>query len=581
MKQTYFTFFKNTPLIDFQNTIHFDSNRERDEFFLEGDHYTTLTDKKPFNFIRDQSTLVVDIPYHEFAGVNYATFLSDFEPNTRFYAYVVEYEYVNDNAVRVYLLIDSIMTYTQGAWLQQLPNLTITRQHLPRVEYDNRAWELKNNDDILKTSTKRYIHEEEVTFDNLVIVIQSSADLTGNFGTEDDPHIQTSEGVTFDHISSPLELYVVYQDDFADFMEALNPYPWIAQNITSMQLIPEDFIENRFDKTSTWSTFDFDELYRLRDGLSSINSYTEEHFSPLNKTMSELYDLFNLDEDEDKHLLRSEYTTTEFYTYNGQQLLLDNGLLNPRIGIKLNVEQVIGFSNEVHMYPVGYQTDELMEGNDRKGGFLNNSISFDHFDDIPMLIDNYSLALANNANQRELAESRQPTNRIQNVMDDDASMKDRFYDAASLVSGFSMSSMFGKFSNEHKFYQDQQAEFADLALSTPTITNQTHGNSLQIANGFFGLTEKFSAPTENEWDEIKKYYKLFGYHVNENGSRLQDVHSMTVCNYVQFSGSWTIQRADVALVEMMKAQFENGVRLWHNNGTANPMNQDPLNNEMR
>ena len=55
---------------------------------------------------------------------------------------------------------------------------------------------------------------------------------------------------------------------------------------------------------------------------------------------------------------------------------------------------------------------------------------------------------------------------------------------------------------------------------------------------------------------------------------------MTLCNYVQFSGSWTIPDTDVAIIEMMKAQFENGVRLWHNKDIPNPMGQDVLNNKM-
>ena len=148
------------------------------------------------------------------------------------------------------------------------------------------------------------------------------------------------------------------------------------------------------------------------------------------------------------------------------------------------------------------------------------------------------------------------------------------------VVGFSPSNLFGKFSDEHEFYRNKQAQEKDLALATPTITNQSHGNSLQISNNFFGFFQKFSAPTKKEWDEIKKYYKLFGYEVNENSSKLENVESMTICNYVQFQGSWTIPNVDVALIEMMKAQFENGVRLWHNNGTSNPMTQDVLQNKL-
>ena len=57
MKVTEFTFFKNTPLTNFQNTIHFNSNSERDNHFLNGGHYPTLTSQsdRVFNFIRDRS----------------------------------------------------------------------------------------------------------------------------------------------------------------------------------------------------------------------------------------------------------------------------------------------------------------------------------------------------------------------------------------------------------------------------------------------------------------------------------------------------------------------------------------------
>ena len=155
MKTTNFRFFKNTPLIDFQNTIHFSSNQERDAFFLEGNHYPELSVKNvDFNFIRDRSSLIIDVPYSQMAGVNYCTFKSDFEP-TRFYAYVIDCEYLNDQAIRVNLLVDGIMTYTQGNVLETLPNLSIERQHLSRSKYESNIWELKNNDDILKTNTKQ------------------------------------------------------------------------------------------------------------------------------------------------------------------------------------------------------------------------------------------------------------------------------------------------------------------------------------------------------------------------------------------------------------------------------------------
>src|SRR5699024_906212 len=167
MKKTKFRFFKNTPLIDFQNTIHFSSNSERDAFFLEGGHYPELSVKsEDFNFIRDRSSLVIDVFYSQMAGVHYCTFKSDFE-TTRFYAYVIDYEYLNDKAISVILLIDGSMAYTQGNVLETLPNLSIERQHLSRSKYESNIWELKNNDDILKTNPKRYYKTERVLFSDL------------------------------------------------------------------------------------------------------------------------------------------------------------------------------------------------------------------------------------------------------------------------------------------------------------------------------------------------------------------------------------------------------------------------------
>ena len=584
MKTTQFRFFKNTPLIDFQNTIHFDSNAERDAFFLEGGHYTELTVNGPnaFNFVRDRSTVTLDVSYNDMRGVNYCTFLSSMEPQTRYYAYVVNYEYLNDHAVRVYLMIDAIMTYTQGPMLQTLPNLSVQRQHLPLNEYRSHLWELKNNDDILKTHTKNYFHGDSVIFDDLLVIISTSASLEADFGDVDDPHIRTSSGQRFDKITSPLNLYAVDMDDFNRLMRALAPYPWIAQNIKSMALIPRIFMENNltritFASSETLSGVTY--VYRIT-GLNTRKQALESELSDLSYDLPGLYNLFDLDPIQDQHLLRNEYTTTELYNYSGSQLFVDNGQLNPARGLEFQADIITGHETELMIYIEGYRVQGGLYGQ-RSGSYVNDSLVFSDFDDIPMLIDNFGLSLAKNANRRELAESKLITNRVSNVMDPNADLKDRFFNAASLISNISVGGLFGKFSDEYEYYRTQKAEQADMALETPTLTQQTTGNSFNIANDQFGIHLKFSRPSASELRKIKKYYKLFGYQVNDQSTRLSNVKSMTICNYVQFSGSWTILNADVALVEMMKAQFENGVRLWHNNGTPNPMEQNVLNNEMR
>lgn len=578
MNLTSFIFFKNTPLTDFQNTIFFTSNNERDNFFINGNHYTSLKyTAKQFNYIRDRQSLNINIPYEQVQGINYCTFLSDFEPNTRYYAYVISYKYINDNVTEINFLIDGVMTFLQGNKLKELNNLSVTRKHLSKSEYNNRIEELQNNSDVIKSYTKRYTDEYKYTFTDFSMLIQSSADFTANFGNVDDPKVESSEGQTFDNISSPLNLYVVTALQFNKFMKAISPYPWIAQNIRSVTMIPSILVDDMKQKV-TMKTTDFKELYKLQDaGTTYIGDEAlKSDLLGISKTYNELLNMFDLNDNE-KHLLRSEYTTTEIYSFNGQSLLIDNGKLSYRHGLKFIPLTVSGYHTEFAIYIQGYKARP--EINNFKGSYLNDALTFSDFDDIPIMIDNHTLALSKSANQRKLTESKLVSNRLQNIATGD-DIKQRFYDSASLLTNFSPINFFGKFVDEHEYYRQQQAENLDLAIDNNTVTAGSNKNSLTIANDDFGIHIKHAQPHFKEWEKIKKYYYLFGFMLNDEHAKV-DPFTNEICNYLQFSGDFYIDNVDVSIVEMIKAQFENGIRLWHNNNTSNPMTQNVLNNKMK
>src|SRR5699024_3066199 len=213
MKLTDFTFYKNTPFTDFSNTILFDSNEERDRYFNSRFDKIEFENMR-FNFIRDRGTIRISTPYHLIAGVNYCKFTSDFEEDQVYYAYVMDYKYINDRTTEVSLLIDGIMTFCQGDTLSKFRNLSVTRKHLTRNEYNSRISELKNNDDVIKTHTKRYTDTHELLFNDLSVLMQVSCSLSADFGKVDDPKIESSEGITFDKITSPVNLYVVSKSQF-------------------------------------------------------------------------------------------------------------------------------------------------------------------------------------------------------------------------------------------------------------------------------------------------------------------------------------------------------------------------------
>lgn len=573
MKLTDFVFYKNTPFTDFTNTILFDSNEQRDQYFTNTFESISFYNMR-FNFIRDRGIVQVPLSYHELSGINYCKFTSDFEPGVTYYAYVMDYRYLNDNTTEVTLLIDGIMTFCQGNTLSKFKNLSVTRKHLTRSEYNERIDELKNNDDVIKTYTKRYTHTDKLLFKELDVLIQVSCSLTADFGDVDDPKIVSSEGITFDKITSPVNLYTVKREKFNELMDKLSEFPWITQNIRSVSLVPSILLENKTVKVNPTS-FNFDHLYTLRDGATTELNRFDTDLLKISKTIDEMYEMFGLDPDEDKHLLRNEYTTTEVYTFTGEQLFIDNGLLSEKYGLFFRSSYVMGYHNEVAVYVENYKSEEDVEGS-----FLNDAIFIKNFDDVPIMIDNYNLSLAKSAHQRQLAESKLISNKIANIADTGADPKDRFIDAMSLTTNLSPMNLFGKFVDEHEFYKQQQAEMKDMALNTDTVTGQSNNNSLAIARDFFGITVKHAQPTKSEWDKIKKYYKLFGYLVNDENATINP-RTMTICDYVQFSGQFMIENVDISINEMIKAQFENGVRFWHYNGKSNPMEQNVLNNKMR
>ena len=587
MKQTVIELFKNTPLIDFQNTIHFKSNSERDTFF--NDKYDTIRFNNPFNWIRDKSTIKTSLEYERLQGVNYCRFKSDFDGGKWFYAYVIGYRYMG-NTTEIDILVDGIMTYTQGKVLNQLPNLSIERQHLTNANYNANLWELRNNSDVLNVNTKSYFYSDGVYFTKFIVLMQSSNDLTAEFGDEDNPITKTSTGATVDKVSSPLSLYAVKQEHFKNFMQALSDYPWIAQNIKNVILIPDMFFDDTALETVT-TTFGFSNLMVVKDNTISNTSELDNELKKIDITTNQLYSLFDLDPINDKHLLRNNYQTFELYAYDGQALSIDLGQLNTTTGFQLAAEKIIGFENEIAIYPKDYKKGDtpfkttkpsggVSSSETDRGSFLNDAIIFKNFDSVPVLIDNYKLALAKNANQRELANSKTLTGQVSTLTDSSADLKDRFFAGASMISNLNPTNLLGKFTSDYEYYRQQKAQFADMQLEAPTITEQTNSNSFQVANNIFGITLKCSKINSNEMDKIRKYYNAFGFEWNRENTTLNDVESMSVCNYVKFKGSWTIQNADVALVEMMKAQFENGVRLWHNNGSTNPMFQN-LNQNVR
>lgn len=571
------TLLKNTPLTDFQNTIHFKSNLERDTAMLN--NYEKYTFEKPFNFVKDMGQFSAPIPYLDCTGYNYCTFV---EPNTniRYYAYIMSFRFESPQSTQVSIVIDTVMTWTQGKVLQGIKNVSVQRQHLSPTLYQQRLKELQTNDDILKTTTKQYVKQDVMKFSDTYVIFQSSSNLEIDPGTIDQPKMKTSKGQRYDHLTSPVDLYLCDIANYSKIMDKLSDYPWVAQNIKSITLIPKNFIDTADIKPAKLLGKDSSELKKLNDGGWSKNEFPGK----ISRSLNEIGEFGGIDVKTEPHLLRSEYMTCEIYSYDGQNINLDLAQL-PQSGLEFGLMNSIGYHNQIAIYPIGYgaTASEKDSGEFKRGKFLNNAIIYNNFTELPNLIDNYKLGLASGANQRQLAEDRLISGRISNVLNPTSfnsfeGITSKVFDSMSVLSGgLSLSGVASKMSDEYEFYRTQKAQFADLQLSSPSVSSQSNGYSFQIANEIFGLVVKYSAPTKAELDKVRAYYSMFGFEFNQQGT-IDNPESMSVCNYLKFSGAWSLPRIPTDQMQTLKSLFEGGIRFWHYDGTANPMQQDVLKN---
>lgn len=596
-KTTDFIFYRNTPFLNFNNTIHFKSNEERDNFFLHGNHYDKLpyTLNTAFNFVRDRSALRATIPYHELAGVNYCTFFSEFD-NVRMYAYVTEYKYISDGVTEISLLIDPVMTYTQGDVLNTLINIDVKRQHLTQATYEQNLKELKNNDDVLQTKTLSYFYEDLMTFDDFNMIIVSAVNLYEDFGTMEAPRVNSPFGTTFDGITSPLDLYIIPRENFDDFMRYFIRAPWITQNFLRIVKYPKGFISNDDIRHIDNPLSNHPMLYTPRKNFYS--DYQGELYDGFNKSMSELYEIFGIDEEQEAHLLRSEYCTAEFYAYDGNELLVDLGQLDEETGIVFEFDSVLGYENKLAMYPKNYRVSDYHRSNNndpkRAGSYLNDSLIFDKFDEIPVLLDTANYNKAMTAYQRSYQEDQYNKSFMRGVASLGGSVLtglavggvaggaiggiSKISEGFSLLTNNPVFSLGGMVSDRNSYYEGRKADEQTLKLQASKASPHTNNYALQEANGNFGVTCKFSRPEFHEREEISKYYKALGFKWERENDFLDDVHSMSICNYVQFSGNWQLPNVDIALNKVLQGIFESGVTLWHNDNTGYPMIKDVYNN---
>lgn len=582
MKLAEIQLFKNTPFTDLVNTIHFKNDSERDSFF--DNHYEKLTFENKFDMIKDRLTIQAPLAPIQTYGVNYARFRSEYDSNKWYYCFVTNCEYVNDRVMNIYLLVDTVMTFLQGDFTPFLSNVQVLRQSLNMESFTTYKDYLLTNTDVLRFP-KRYKYQSLQAWREQCVIFTSSVTLTSDFGTEDDPKLKTSIGQTYDSIVSPVDLYLCStQGVFSDIMNVLSDYPWISQNINNVAIVPAAMVDNsdfeqfHSDKTPALNQTGF---YQLKQNgktktqkLEKISATNEQIFEHLfgNKNVLEF-------------LKREEYGNITLTDWSGQTVNYNPTFL-PSDGLQIYGQSTFGYHNEIRVFADKYQSDTQENSIDGlwRGAYTLNGIIFSQFDDIPVLIDNYKLSYAQSAHQRELANSKTISGRINQITSPNTSIKDKIYNAVSLTTSMYSKSPLGVASNavgmlgsEYEYYRQQKAELEDKAIAAPTVSSQNNSQGFNIAKGIYGVTVKYQAISENDIQQVIKYHALFGFEFKQVVP-VEKVDSCKKCNFLQCTGNFSLKNVPSVFLPQLKATLENGIRFWKNNNTDNPFGQSLYDN---
>lgn len=566
MKLSQFTLYKNTNFTDMQNTLHFNSNSERDNWFTSyftGNHVIKFT--HPFNFRYDRGTLKVPMEMNDLQGFNYCKFIDGFDGKT-YYAFIVKTSYLNDRTTQLDLVIDVVMTYTQGSVIENLQNVEVIRQHLPMQELIKREEFLRTNNDVISTSTMFFTdpklftsnNQAGVDFNEVMYIIQSAVKLDGEFGTEDKPKMQTAVGGTYDKITSAVNLYLLESDKLDSLLLTLSDYPWITQNFKTIVKVPKMFFN--LGELNQVNCKDIS-LYELNGGNSSV-----ELDLPFVLTKSKIKEVLGLKTHED-YLVRDNVINMYLTDYRGNQLNFETGKIKDKNTLVASC--VFGAFNEIDIYSFEY--GQRYTTNSTQGYYRDNQMSITTFDNVPVMINNYTLNKANSAYSRQLENSKTISGRIGEVTNPNNSVKDRLFNAISVYSNVFSGGLMGApakgaglFADEYEYYRNQKAQMNQWKISPPTVSEGSYSNATLSKKGDWGIWLKVSTINSEELQSLRRYYGNFGHESMSGDNQIFNVNSMSKANWVQFKGNYWINDIDRELFDQLKTLFEGGVRLWHN-----------------
>lgn len=574
-----FKFYKNTPFNRLNETIYFKNKDEREKFL---NHFSFKI--LEMNFVRDRLELRAPLSFTEAQSYNLIHVKGGLDQSqTDFYFQVLEHKYISDGVTLFRLVPDFLLTYCSTINLNPyLKGVHIERQHLTRTDYNNNIYNLATNDDVLKFNSMKIINKDFHRFKDMYVLFQSTADLRADFGTVDKPKFKASHGGYYDNIASPVDIYLTTLNNFVDMQEYLREYAWVNRNIINASLLPKEF----FDIDTDFTVVKLNDgkyskgVYKFNNGAHSSNVY----FKDLKKSIAELSSIAGINHYSIyHHLMRTDYFNIRVSLNTGDYVDINPAKL-PSKGLDLICQQVLGYFNQICIYPSSYQTKmtDPVKGGMDSGLQYEVSLVLNSFATIPVLIDNYNLSRSSNAYNREYNNSNTLTGQATRLFDNTNSVQDRISAGMGALGGLGGGVIGGalglanKLNDDYNYYRKQSADFKDMAIQSPSVSLMDTSNLFAISNETFGLQVSYQTISKLDFDTLVRYHSKQGF-LWDRIDNISDLYSMTKCNYAKLSGNWFIPNVPSEYMKIIRDLFEYGVYFFAGDYANSLTDKNPFN----
>lgn len=271
----------------------------------------------PFTKANQYNYVMVENPGRPVNNIGF----EGYTPSVFFY-FITSIDYIAPNTTQLTLQLDVWTTYYQ--------RINFGRSYLERGHmgiaatdsFDNygKNWltqpeglDMGSEHQIIRTYRRMLA---DVTNNDYSVIVTSTVnlDVENGYGDANNPRVSMADPSNAEGLPNGVEIYVCTYKDFRQGMLGLKNYPWIAQGIGSITIVPKDIVDlggtkvdvGKDSGTGKWTWLTNHSVYINRNYSLTDASFRNEFLSLLPKEYQEL-----------KKFVTSPYCIVELTTYSG------------------------------------------------------------------------------------------------------------------------------------------------------------------------------------------------------------------------------------------------------------------------